>query len=153
MSEAILNDGSRGDVDSFFWIENSKEDPHTRRYHSRLRLLDEGYQGLAGHKGVIAVDDFTPLPSVLKFVLDVDGVSWARITAYYVDVTKSPVYSWLAIDSKLCELWAGIIPALVETTPANLSELRSRSHPCWSDPKPTESNPKSNDKPETGVVG
>jgi hypothetical protein len=113
----------------FFNIEEFPDDPDLRVYHSRLRLLDEGYQHLEAYKGVGLVDPETPLPAVMEFALDVDGVIWVRISAYTLVVRKNTLFKWTDIDKELIELWIGIKAAMDLESFAAIPDTRPDKRP------------------------
>lgn len=104
---------------TYFGVEKVPNDDNTRVYHSRLRLLDERWQYQGGFKGIrlagMSDDQEVPLASVLAFVLDLDGVTFAEVKAYQLTVKKSPLFSWDEIEVNLLPLWLGIKPALEAT--------------------------------------
>lgn len=106
----LLNDNP------YFNIETMEGDSNLRVYHSSLRLLDDGYQHVEAYKGVqrlrFSDEEPEPLPSVMEFALEIDGVVWVKVTAYSLVVRKNPIFTWNSIDVKLIQLWAGIKSSL-----------------------------------------
>lgn len=95
----------------WFRVEQS-ENADARTYHSRLRLLDDGWQGVAGQKGAVLYDEQTPIPATLDLVLNIPGVTWGRVTAHAIDVIKASTFAWEEIDAYLMELMYGVKTAL-----------------------------------------
>ena len=105
---------------SFGWIQNLE--PHLRVYHSRLRLLDGGWQfqgGFPGMKYLMRGDgEQEEICPVLELVLSVRGVERAEVRAWKLIVWKSPIFHWHEIDAHLLPLMMGI-PQAFEATHAS----------------------------------
>jgi hypothetical protein len=56
-----------------------------------------------------------PIPGVLELVLSIPGVVHAQVTAWKLDILKSPVYEWDDVEDHLIPLWLGIKTAIDET--------------------------------------
>jgi len=115
-------------VAQYFAMEEDPKTPHTRVYHSRIHLLDAGYQRQVGMKGVeyLQMSDgrVAPISPVLKAVLDMEGVACAELRAYELTLTKSPVFDWGEIEVQFVPLWLGIQTAVRETNPEEIEQTR-----------------------------
>lgn len=104
----------------FYYIEEDPRNPLHRSYHSRMRLLDEGFQIVGGNKGSRYIAEGVEIPGLLDTVLDIPGVAHAQVTAYQLDILRSPMYAWDEIDQDMVRLWLGIPTAILATEPGTL---------------------------------
>lgn len=102
------------DDNPYFNVEvPDPKDVDFRVYHSRIRLMDDGCQGMSAYKGVTRIGqdqdgNDIPLPSMMEFALEVEGVVWVAISAYSLSIRKATVYKWDDIDKKVIALFIGI---------------------------------------------
>lgn len=99
--------------DTYFGLEIV--DLQTRRYHSRVRLLED-WQIQGGLAGANFLSNGQPLCAVLEFLLNIPGVTEAQVRAYHFTVTKSPIFSWDSIQGQIGSILLGIRTAVTETT-------------------------------------
>ncbi len=92
----------------YAYVEPVSGSPNRRIYHSRLRLLEEGFQVQSGLAGASHINDTTECCSILAFLLAIPGVAHAQVTAWSAVITKSPIFSWEEIESQMAPLWIGI---------------------------------------------
>lgn len=96
----------------YYNVEEYKDEPNLRTYHSGLRLLDDGLYVVEGYRGATLLDEHTELPAIVEFALNTNGVLWVRLNAYTLSIRKSPMFKWEDIESKLLVLWIGIMEAM-----------------------------------------
>ena len=105
------------------------DDPDTRVYHSRVRLLDEGLQVASANKGCGYLDfgrGPEHLPAVLASVLEFPGVASATLRAYHVVVAKSPVFDWGEVEKPILSMLEGAQNAVEFTT--TMEQARDAFH-------------------------
>lgn len=98
-----------------YYAVETLDDPDSRMYHSRVRLLDQGLQVVSAYKGCDKYDfghGPTELPAVLSTVLEFPGVASATLRAYHVVVNRSPVYDWDEIEKPMLALLEGVSEAV-----------------------------------------
>jgi len=102
------------------------DDPCLTVYHSRVRLLDDGWQIQSGYKGVEYIAQDLPIGSVLEFILSLPGVEAADVKAYRAIVRKGLVFEWDEIDRPMVDLLLGVQLACSETDPVEIERTRLR---------------------------